>query len=379
MIAAGAISGLRVTVWMTVAGLLLAYLVGPWGIDETWTNAAGTVVAATTKPGKAWKELGLWLGAPMMVSSGILAFAIQWKTIVRAFKGILGRADAADAHKAAVEVPSSWFAAGFVFAGLGLTILCRVAFDIPLVLGALAVILAFALALVAARATGETDITPIGAMGKIVQLTYGVLMPQSVSANLMTAAITSSAASSSADLLNDLKSGYLLGANPRRQFIAQMMGIFSGTIASVLGFYALVPDATVLLGTDSKPPAFPAPAAQAWKAVAEVFKLGIHNMHPAHQKAIVVGLAVGALVVGLELLLPRWKKYLPSATGLGLGFILPFQYPLSMLLGAVIAALWSKKNPTSAKELVVPLAAGVIAGVSIVGVMVAAINNFVLG
>ncbi|PMY18170.1 peptide transporter, partial [Pseudomonas sp. FW305-3-2-15-A-R2A1] len=84
---------------------------------------------------------------------------------------------------------------------------------------------------VACRATGETDVTPTGAMGKIMQLTYGVLMPQAVTANLMTAAITSGSASASADLLNDLKSGYLLGANPRRQFIAQFSGIITGTLA----------------------------------------------------------------------------------------------------------------------------------------------------
>jgi len=40
-----------------------------------------------------------------------------------------------------------------------------------------------------------------------------------------------------------LKSGYLLGANPRRQFVAQFLGIFSGTIATVIGYYLLVPDA----------------------------------------------------------------------------------------------------------------------------------------
>jgi len=74
---------------------------------------------------------------------------------------------------------------------------------------------------VACRATGESDITPIGALGKITQLVYGVLIPQNATANLMTASITANAAASSADLLTDLKSGYLLGAHPRRQFVAQ--------------------------------------------------------------------------------------------------------------------------------------------------------------
>ena len=54
-----------------------------------------------------------------------------------------------------------------------MVVLAWVAFDIPLHYGALAVFLTFFLALVACRATGDTDITPIGAMGKIMQLTYG--------------------------------------------------------------------------------------------------------------------------------------------------------------------------------------------------------------
>ena len=42
----------------------------------------------------------------------------------------------------------------------------------------LAVLLSFILALVACRVTGETDTTPVGAMGKITQLVFGVLHPR---------------------------------------------------------------------------------------------------------------------------------------------------------------------------------------------------------
>src|SRR5690606_4293910 len=147
-----------------------------------------------------------------------------------------------------------------------------------------------------------------------MQLTYGVLIPQSTTANLMTGGITANVASSSADLLNDLKSGYLLGANPRQQFLAQFAGIFSGTIATTVGFYLLVPDATVLNGTAVAPPTLPAPAAQPWKAVAEVFKYGLDNMHAVHRQARWGGLALGAVFVLREVALPKACKWLPSAT-----------------------------------------------------------------
>jgi uncharacterized oligopeptide transporter (OPT) family protein len=157
------------------------------------------------------------------------------------------------------------------------------------------------------------------------------------------------------------------------------MGIFAGTIATVTGFYLLVPDATYLNGVGGAAPKFPAPAAQAWKAVAEVFKLGIENMHPMHQQAIWVGAAVGVILGGLEMVAPgRIRAFLPSATALGLGLILPFQYPCSMLLGAVLAALWTKTKPQQASDYIVPLSSGIIAGVSIMGVLVAFLNNLVL-
>jgi uncharacterized oligopeptide transporter (OPT) family protein len=384
MIAAGAIVGPRIALSMLAGGVLLAYVVGPYGADQAWTNPLGDVVYATSAPHKAWKEIGIWFGVPIMVTASLLQFAAEWRSIVRTIQmltGSLGGAKPAATDNepgARAEVPFSWFVAGTAVGGMGVAALGAVAFEIPLHYGILAVLLTGALALVACRATGESDITPIGGMGKLMQLTYGVLIPQSTTANLMTASITANCAGSAADLLSDLKSGYLLGANPRRQFLAQLSGVVSGTIATVTGFYLLVPDASVLVGKDGHAPRFPAPSAQAWKAVAEVFKHGVGNMHPVHQYALLVGACMGVALVVMELALPKHKKYLPSATGLALGMILPFQYPLSMFVGAVAAQVWTRANADSAERYLVPVSSGVIAGVSILGVVVAIANQTVV-
>jgi putative OPT family oligopeptide transporter len=383
MIAAGALVGLRIAIYMMIGGLALVYGLGDMGMNAEWVNADGEVVQAVSKPWKAWKEIGLWTGVPIMLSYGLLQFATQWRTIVRAFSGLGKKTEVAD-HQAklvaATEVPNSWFATGFCISGAAIIITANAFFDIPMHFGLLAVVLTFFLALVAARATGESDITPVGAMGKIMQLTFGTFIP-SGTANLMSASITANGAGCAADLLTDLKSGYLLGANPRRQFIAQMMGILAGTAATVTGFRLLVPDATALTGVDLADgthiaPDFPAPAAQAWKAVADVMTGGgIDAMHPMHLTAIYWGLALGALFLILEMTLPKMKAYLPSATGIGLGLILPFQYPLSMCVGAIIAWYWTKRNKEHAESYLVPVAAGLIAGISIMGVLVAILNT----
>ncbi len=379
MIAAGVLVGLRVATWMTIGGLLLAYVLGPMAYEAEWTNTAGQVVRAASQPWKAWREIGIWFGVPILVASGLVAFATQLPALGRAVSSLIaGRGGDDDPRVAATEVPLRWFIVGTLLSGSAVVAIAAIEFSVPVLYGILAVLLTFVLSLVACRATGESDITPVGAMGKLMQLTYGVLIPQSTTANLMTASITASSAGSAADLLNDLKSGYLLGANPRRQFVAQFLGIFAGTAATVMGFYLLVPDATVMTGSQGVTPAFPAPSAQAWKAVAEVFKTGLANMHPMHQEAMGWGLGLGTLLGVLEL--PQVpavaRRWLPSATGLGLGFILPFQYPLAMLIGAVGAEVWTRADGKGAEAFSVPVSAGVIAGVSLMGVLVALFNNF---
>ncbi len=393
LVGAGAIVGVRTCASMVLGGLFVAFWLGPHAMDWEWVNPAGQLVAAASKPEAAWKEIGIWLGAPMMVSAGLLAFALQWRTIVRAFTSMAsdtkkdsaegaddaeGATETTEALIARTEAPVKWLAWGVGFSGTAVSILAWKFFEVPFYYGILAVLLTFVLALVAARATGETDITPGGPLGKIMQLTYGVLIPQSTSANLMTASITSNASLACADLLNDLKSGYLLGAHPRRQFIAQLMGVFTGTIASTLGYFILVPNVHVFDSVDGADPKFAAPGAQQWKAVAELFKVGIQNLHPMARECIVAGVLIGAAFTLFEYFVPKDKrKWLPSATGIGLGLLLPFSVPLSFFIGAMIGWALESKKPKLAERFIVPIASGIIAGESIIGVIVTAINNFV--
>jgi uncharacterized oligopeptide transporter (OPT) family protein len=381
LLGAGMMVGMRTALSLVLGGLLLILFLGPRAMDSAWVNPAGDLVAAVTKPGAAWKQIGIWYGAPLMVAYGLATFALQGKMIARALRRAAGSSGADDADESvsrAVEVPMSWFLVGGGIAAVAVIVLARAYFGIPPLLGALAVLMSFFLTLVAARATGETSITPTGAVGKVMQLTYGVLMPQNAVANLATASITSSAAGACADLLNDLKVGYLLGANPRRQYVAQLFGIVSGTLATTIGYFLLVPDASRITGVDGKEPPFPAPIAQSWKAVADVFRMGIENLHPMARTGIAWGLAFGALFAVTEALFPRFKKYLPSATGIAFGLLLPFSTPISFLLGATLAQLAARLDREGAERYVIPVASGVIAGESILGVVCAAVNNFFL-
>src|SRR5215470_10698661 len=160
--------------------------------------------------------------------------------------------------------------------------------------------MSFVLAMVACRATGETDTTPLGPMGKVMQLLFALISPPSavglqasITHNLMSAGIAANSAASSADLLTDLKSGYLLGANPRRQFLAQFIGVFFGTLAIVPAWYLMIPDAATL-------EKYPLPATRTWEAMARILSQGLDSLPVSARWAALIGALIGILLPILE-------------------------------------------------------------------------------
>jgi putative OPT family oligopeptide transporter len=356
-IAAGALSGLRVTASMFLGGTLC------WVVYVPLLQQQGIITGTGYRDTVSWT---LWGGVACMVTSGLLQFFMEWKSIVRAFSGLAGifgkQKTAAQNEMEAIESPAWWFFAGQLIALTALAWLAHRSFQMPLWQSIVAVVLSFFLALVACRVTGETDTTPIGPMGKVTQLIFGVLSPGNMNVNLMSANITSSAAIGSADLLTDLKSGYLLGANPRKQFLAQFAGIFIGTLATVLCWRALVPDASAI-GNDQ----FPAPAAQTWKAVALAMSKGIASLEPMKVWSLAIGGLVGIILPLLTLLRPKWKAWIPSPAALGLAWTFHWYYSLLFFLGGLAAWVFEQKRPKLAEEFTFPAASGIIAGGSLMG------------
>ena len=204
-------------------------------------------------------------------------------------------------------------------------------------------------------------------MGKITQLMYGVVAPENVTTNLMTASITSGAASHAADLLTDLKSGYLLGGNPRKQTISQLFGVVAGTLVSVPAYLFVVQRDPDRLGTE----ALPAPTAKVWAGVAELLAKGIDALPTGALEAIAVGGLVGIVLTLLEELGPRrWRRWLPSTTGLGIAGVIPAFNSFAMFAGALIAWAFAKARPQAAETYTVPVSSGLIAGESLMGVAI---------
>ena len=132
----------------------------------------------------------------------------------------------------------------------------------------------------------------------------------------------------------------------------------------MLSFQVLVPDASAL-GTDQ----FPAPAAQAWKGVAQAIGLGLESLHPVKVWSIVIGGLVGIVLPILAKLFPKKAKYLPSPGGLGLAWTFHWFYSLLFLIGTVVGLIWQGRRPKQCEEFLFPVASGVIAGGALMGVV----------
>lgn len=342
--------------------------------DSAIVRAFGFAVGQSqTRPVGGFRNIvawSLWPGATILVIGGLLALAFQWRTMARTFAGLLGALKKKDAnHKKSpmddVELPMSWFLPGFIVTGIACVALQMALFSIHWYMAIIAVVLTFFLAAVAARAAAETSINPIGAMGKVTQLLYGILAPGNMTTNLMTANITAGAAASCADTIGNLFVGHMVGANPRKQFLAQIFGVIAGAFFSVPAYYLMVPDVNILGGAQ-----FPAPAALIWAGVARVLAQGLSTLPQSAVVALIIAAIFGILITVLDRIFPKIRPYTPSVSALGIALTIPAYTSFSMFLGAFIAWILEKTVPQWHERFTIAIASGCIAGESLSGVMI---------
>ncbi len=368
LVGAGALMGFK-TGWSLLAGAALSY-----GYLAPKMYEAGVIQTVSYKGIMAF---ALWPGAAMLLSSGLLSFAFQWRSVLASFSGLTRlvskkRRAEPESPIDAIECPDWWFPAGFAALSPFIIALMAILFGIPVWAGIVAIPLSVVMGIVAARVAGETDVTPTKALGPVTQFVYGALLPGNLTANLMSANVTGGVGLHAADLLTDLKAGYLVGANPRKQFIGQMFGVLAGAAAIVPVFNLLVPTADVIGSAE-----FPAPGVQVWAGVSKVLVSGIAALPPEAQRAGALGFVAGIVLVLAERWAPpRVKPFIPSASGVGLSFVMPAANSISMFIGASIAEILRRRNRPFAERFIVPVASGFIAGESIIGVVVAILVAF---
>ena len=109
---------------------------------------------------------------------------------------------------------------------------------VPVASTLLAIFLAILLSLMGVRALGETDLNPVSGISKLTQLFFALVTPSSspnaITINLLAGAISESGALQAGDLMQDLKTGHLMGAAPKAQFWGQIIGSAVGAVVSAV-------------------------------------------------------------------------------------------------------------------------------------------------
>ncbi|HET6373868.1 MAG TPA: OPT family oligopeptide transporter [Candidatus Polarisedimenticolia bacterium] len=367
LVGAGALMSFRTGWSILLSGILTYAFLAPALVAE------GVIKTVSYKAIVGWT---VWPAASILVASGLTSFLLDWRSVMRSFGG-LGRAFRRDgAHDAdpmdAIECPAWWFPLGFVLLAPIIIALMIWLFQIPLWAALIALPLAVVMGFVAARVTGETDITPTKAFGPVTQLVYGGIAPGNLSGNIMAANVTGGIGLHAADLLTTLKTGWLLGADPRAQFRAQLFGVVAGAFVVVPAFMLLIPDPSVL-GTE----AWPAPSCLVWAGVSEAFANGLGALDGLARRAIAVGLLLGIALALAERLAPKAiRPWVPSPAGLGIAMVFPGSNAIAMFLGSLIAEVLRRRQPAFAERYVVPVSSGLIAGESLMGILVAMLVVF---
>jgi uncharacterized oligopeptide transporter (OPT) family protein len=362
LVGMGALMSFR-TAWSILLGGLLTY-----GVLAPSLVERGLIAQVSYKAIVGWT---VWPGASLLVASGLTSFALDWRSVARSFSGLgqivrRGRSAEAGEPIEQVECPAWWFPAGFVALSPPIIFLMVWLFQIPLWASLFALPLAVVLGFVAARVTGETDVTPTKALGPVTQLIFGGLTPGNLSGNIMAANVTGGVGLHAADLLTTLKTGWLLGGDPRAQFRGQLVGVIVGACAIVPALNLLIPDPSSL-GSDQ----WPAPSCVVWEGVSRAFANGLGALDATARTAIAAGLALGVALSLAERFAPKQlKPYVPSPSAIGLSMVVPGSNAIAIFAGGLIAEILRRRRPAFAASFTVPVASGFIAGESLMGVLV---------
>lgn len=231
-----------------------------------------------------------------------------------------------------------------------------------------AIILAMLFSILGVRALGETDLNPVSGIGKLSQLIFSLIIPRDHPAkiliNLVAGGIAEAGAQQAGDLMQDLKTGHLIGASPKAQFVAQLIGtIFSVGLSSVM---YKVYNAVYTIPSDS----FRIPTAIIWIDCARLFS-GEGLPPHAVSFSIVFGLMFG-LVSLTKNLLPkssqyhRYLVYLPNGVAVGIGMYNIPSFTLARFIGGTIAYYWLKSVPAqdmpASKSSMIIFSSGLVLG-----------------
>jgi uncharacterized oligopeptide transporter (OPT) family protein len=390
MLGVGGLMGIRVATSCLLGALVNYAVLAPIMIqrgDIVQRTLAGGVVVPISRI-EIVNQWALWWAVTMMVIGSLVSLAGRPEIFTTAFKSLRASTPAKAAATGAadpmrsIELPLGVsFVGAPIFCVLGASV-THSFFGVPWLLAFVSLPLILVLTVICTNSMALTSWTPTGALSKITQFTMGAIDRSNPASNLIPAGMTAEVAANAANLLSDIKPGYMLGAKPRQQAMGHVIGIFSGALVCIPLFFLLflpaghdgVRSATTIVSEQ-----FAFPAAMQWKGVAELIARGIsHLPHSAVVSMIVAAVCAAAIEITRIVAPDRMPL---SAVAIGLGVVLPPEYTLPMWVGAMVFWLMGRRYSSPGtrgyaywKEGCEPICAGLISGSALVGIGNAIVN-----
>jgi len=354
LLGVGAMIGVRTAAGIVLGASAARVVLGPWLVQRA--------LVPTAEPGSLNSWL-IWPALGLLLAGSFLPLLFDGGSIVRAFRELtsFGRARS-DAPRASDDnlAPRAW--ALLLLASVAIVFLSgRFAFGVAPIVILIALALALLFANPAARATGETDVGPAGPLG-----TLGVIatVNRGLTSGMFGGWVGLGMLSQIAQTLWAFRAGHVLGASPRAQIRAQLLGVLIGAVVTVPVYFVVA--SSYGIGNEK----MPAVGGLSWKATAEAMH-GLSSLPRLGGTALLIGLGMGCVLTLLGR--ARIGRFLPSAAAIGIGFMLPFSAALAVLVGALLAAGAMKLLRGLEETSLMAVAAGSIAGESVVGVVIAAL------
>ena len=230
-------------------------------------------------------------------------------------------------------------------------------------LSSIATLLAVLLSIMGVRALGETDLNPVSGISKLTQLLFSLATPSShfsrrsaVVTNLLAGAVSESGALQAGDMMQDLKTGHLLGASPKAQFYGQTIGSLFGAVLSTAVYKVYV---SVY---DVPGPIFQTPTAYLWIFTARlVTGQGLPRMAWT-ASWIASSIFVAATILRTIAVSPManggraadvsapWRQFIPGGIAVAVGMFNVPSFTLARSIGGLIAWGWKWKHAPAARK-----------------------------
>jgi uncharacterized oligopeptide transporter (OPT) family protein len=318
----------------------------------------------------------MWPATGMRVAGGLTALGLRWRLLIDTFRSLR------TARIGSSEMPLAFVVPGIAVAAVALCIVQAVVLDMPVWMTVAAIVLSLPLMLVGLRVLGETNWGPISAVSNMMQGVFALLAPGNIAANMVASGTTGTIAESSQSIMQDYKCGHIIGSKPRNITIMQLRAVPIGAAAVSWMYPVLVKSYGIYDTTDPvtgkvTKALLTSPISNKWAGFAQILKDGPGALPSSALWALLICSVLGVVLTVLEVR-PGFRRFLPSATGIGMGILVPFSVVVTMFLGGVAGLIWERRWKSAADVYLLPVASGLIAGEALVAVFASILLALVL-